>query len=386
MGIEPADAIRLARLESRDLNIMPLVPLSGPAEVLMGQLRVERVTQAEAQQAIEQFLQSCAALSREDHQIQFDSLLGVVDESPTGPACFLSVVCGALLEQGALPGRMGSVVHRLLGELLPPAAYLIRECQKREPGATPSPPLTEQEQEEQSAQRQAHSFEELSAAHPLAREAWDNLGAFWPAGVAIYSRDVAARVKAREYLPLIHVLADRHEGGHWLSKLLPVLDNEPLVVIDPAREVGVVVRMSGVADNFQLHTLLMNTFPRRWLERRRVSETAVAVAMGLGPQQSGEVVTGRWNLYQASALGPEGRLASDSIQSSEHWIWGEGTPTEISLIDGHRVVLLGSPSHNRSWRSVRLFSSLKAGLHDMQVLDKVGVRGWLQQIRAAAPQ
>lgn len=365
---------------------MPLVPLSGPAEVLMGRLRAERVTQAEAQRAIEQFLQSCAGLAREDHQIQFDSLLGVVDESPTGPACFLSVVCGALLEQGALPGRMGAIVHRLLGELLPPAAYLIRECQKHERGATPSQSMTEQEQEEQTAQRQAQSFEELSAAHPLGREAWDNLGAFWPAGVAIYSRDVAARVKAREYLPLIHVLADRHEGGHWLSKLLPVLDNEPLVVIDPAREVGIAARMSGVADCFQLHTLLMHSFPRRWLEGRRVSQTAVAMAVGQGPQQSGEVITGRWNLYQASALGPEGRLASDGMQSPEHWIWGEGTPTDIHVIDGHRVVLLGPPSYIRSWPSVRLFSSLQAGLHDVQVLDKAGVRGWLQKILAAAPK
>ena len=364
---------------------MPLVPLSGPAEVLMGTLRAERVSQAEAQQAIERFLQSCSGLSREAHQVQFDSLLGVVDESPTGPACFLSVVCGALLEQGALPGRMGSIVHRLLGELLPPAAYLIRECQKRAQAATPlSKPLTEEEQEEQSAQRQAQLFEELSAANPLAREAWDNLGAFWPACVAIYSRDVAARVQAREFLPLINVLADRHEGGHWLQKLLPVLDNEPLVVIDPARGVGIAVRMSGVTDNFQLHTLLMSLMPRRWYERRRVSNAALAVAMGLGPQQSGEVISGCWNLYQVGALGPAGRIASTQRQSPQHWIWGEGTPTDISVIDGHRVVLLGPPSYVRTWPSVRLFSSLKAGLHDVQVLDKARVRGWLQKILDSA--
>lgn len=363
---------------------MPLVPLSGPAEVLMETLRAERVSQADSQQAIERFLQSCTGLSREAHQTQFDSLLGVVDEAPTGPACFLSVVCGALLEQGAVPGRMGSIVQRLLGELLPPAAYLIRECQKREQATPPSAhSLTDKDQEEQTAQRQAQLFEELSAANPLAREAWDNLGAFWPACVAIYSRDVKARVKAREFLPLVNTLADRHEGGHWLSKLLPVLDNEPLVVIDPAREVGVAVRMSGVANNFQLHTLLLSLMPRRWYERWRVSNTAVAVAMGLGPQQSEEVITGCWNMYRASALRPEGRLASDPLQSPQHWIWGEGTPNDISVIDGHRVVLLGPPSDVRNWPSVRLFRSLQARLHDVQVLDKAGVRGWLQKILEA---
>ena len=365
---------------------MPLVPLSGPAELLMGTLRAERVSQADAQSAIERFLQSCSGLSREAHQIQFDSLLGVVDESPTGPACFLSVVCGALLEQGALPGRMGSMVHRLLGELLPPAAHLVRECTKREQAAAPAQTLTEAEQEEHSAQRQAQLFEELSAANPLAREAWDNLGAFWPACVAIYSRQVAARVKARGYLPLIDVLADRHEGGHWLQKLLPVLDDEPLVVIDPARTVGISVRMSGVADNFQLHTLLMSTFPRRWYERRRVSHPAVATAMGLGPQQISEVITGCWNLYQASALGADGRISPAQQTEPQHWIWGEGSPTDISLIDGHRVVLLGPPSDIRTWPSLRLFNSLKAGLHDVQVLNTRDVRQWLQKIRDARPK
>ena len=366
---------------------MPLVPLSGPAEVLMGTLRAERVAQADAQRAIERFLHDCAGLSSEARQIQFDSLLGVVDESPTGPACFLSVVCGALLEQGATPGRMGSIIHRLLGELLPPASYLIRECQKREQAAIPpTRPMTGDEADEYESQLQAQLFEEVSAANPLAREAWDNLGAFWPACVALFSREVPARVKAREYMPLVSTLAERHEGGHWLRKLLPVLDNEPLVVIDPSRSTGIVARMSGVADNFQLYTLLMHHFPRRWYERQRVSEAAVAVATGHGPQQTPEVITGSWNLYQAAALGADERIARVHRTQPRHWIWGEGAPTDLSMVDGHRVVLLGSASYVRTWPSARLFGSLKAGLHDVQRLDQAGVRAWLRQLVAALPK
>ncbi len=360
---------------------MPLVPLFGPAELLMKQLRVERVSEADAQQAIAQFLKSSSGLTLPGRQCQFDQLLGVVEESPTGPACFLSVVCGALLEQGAIPGRMGTIMHRLLEEMLPPAAYLIRESEKRVEAAIPRDRLmTPDEEEDLTAQLQAQQFEDLSAANPLARAAWDNLGVIWPACVAIFSRTVPARVKAREFLPLLQIIADRHEGGHWLRKLLPVLDNEPLVVIDPAHGVGVAARMSGVAENFQLHTLLMNTFPRRWYERRRVSNPAVAVALGLGPQQTEEVITGRWNLYQAAALGPDGRIARDQRTYPRHWIWGEGTPNDISVINGHRVVLLGAASYVRTWPSVRQFSSLKAGLHEVQVLDKAGVRGWLQKL------
>ena len=366
---------------------MPLVPLSGPSEVLMGTLRAERVSQAEAQQAIERFLHACAGLSIAGRQIQFDSLLGVVDESPTGPACFLSVVCGALLEQGATPGRMGAIVHRLLGELLPPASYLIRECEKREQATTPPTRLmTGDEADDYESQLQAQLFEEVSAGNSLAREAWDHLGAFWPACVAIYSRDASARVKAREFMPLVNTLAQRHEGGHWLHKLLPVLDNEPLVVIAPARSTGIVAKMSGVADNFQLQMLLMHHFPRRWYECRRVSDTAVAVASGMGPQQTNEIITGCWNMYQAAALGPNGRIARDQRTQSQHWIWGEGVPTDLSIVDDHRVVLLGAASYARTWPSARLFNSLTAGLHDVQRLEKAAVRAWVSQLMAFMPK
>lgn len=360
---------------------MPLVPLSGPAEVLMASLRAERLSQSDAQRAIERFLHACAELPLDGRQIQFDSLLGVVDESPTGPACFLSVVCGALLEQGVAPGRMGSIVHRILGELLPPAAYLIHESEKRQQATIPSTrPMTGNEAEEYKSQQQAQLFEEVSATNPLAREAWDNLGAFWPACIAIYSCDVPARVRAREFLPLVNTLAERHEGGHWLQRMLPVLNNEPLLVIDSSREVGITAQMSGIVDNFQLQTLLLNAFPRRWYELRRVSPLAIDVATGLGPQQSQEAITGCWNMYQAAALGPDGRIVSSQLHVARHLIWGEGTPRDLTVVNGHRVVLLGPASEVRTWPSVRVFSRLSAGLGELQVLEKSRVRDWIRAL------
>ena len=121
-------------------------------------------------------------------------------------------------------------------------------------------------------------------------------------------------------------------------------------------------------------------------ERQRVSEAAVAVATGHGPQQTPEVITGSWNLYQAAALGLDGCIARAQRTHARHWIWGEGVPTDLSVIDGHRVVLLGSLSYVRTWPSARLFSSLKAGLHDVQRLDQAGVRAWLRQLVAALPK
>jgi len=368
---------------------MSLVPLTGPAVLLMDALRAERVTQADTRQAIDRFLRACTPLPSDERQSQFDQLLSIVDESPTGPACFLAVVCGALLEQGAWPGRMGEVIHRLLDEILPQAAYLARECLKREQATIQPQSIFSTDKEEDAYYERLDEvslqvFEVASTANPNAREAWDHLEALWPACIALYSRDVAARVRGRAFLPVIAPLADRHEGGHWLLQILPVLDQEPLLVIDPARRVGIAAKMSGVVDNFQLQTLLMDTIPRRWYERRRVSRSAVEVAIGVGPQGTDETITGRWNLYQATAIGPTGRLPKTPDEAVPHWLWGEGVPSDIAVIDGHRIVLLGPATYSRSWQSLRLFRNLRAQLDEVRVLDPASITAWLQRLQEHA--
>jgi len=354
----------------------------------METLEAERVEQADAQRAIDQFLRACSVLNAEDRQVQFDGLLSIVDELPTGPACFLSVVCGALLEQGAWPGRMGEVIHRRLEEVLPQASYLVRECQKRELAKVPLQTTFANHAEEDAYFERVElvgvqAFEEISNAHPMTRDAWNQMGALWPACVALYSLDVAARVRGRAFLPVLEPLASRHEGAHWLQKLLPVLDQEPLLVIDPTKQTGITAQMSGVADNFQLQTLLMDAFPRGWIEGRRVSQSAVDVAIGVGPQQTNETITGRWTFYQASALSPEGKLHSAQDKNSTPYrIRGEGSPSDILVIDGRRVILIGPASDKRTWPSVRLFRNLRASLNEVQVLDKAGVRDWIRQLTA----
>lgn len=363
---------------------MPLVPPTGPAATLMQALEAERVDQATAQQSVQAFLDTCSRLTKEERQSQFDTLLSIVDERPTGPACFLSGVCGALLEQGVWPGRMGDILQRLLDEILPQASFLARECQKREQLSIPPRTSFASAEEEEAHYQQVEkvgvqAFEELSAAHPLARDAWNYLGAIWPACVALYSLDVPARDRARVFLPVLEPLSNRHEGAYWLQKLLNVLDQAPLLVINPAKQTGITARMSGVSDNFQLNTLLMEAFPRGWLERRRISQSAFEIAAGIGPQFTRETITGTWNLYQSTAFTPEGKLA-EGEEAARHLIWGEGSPSDISIVDGYRVVLLGPATHYPSWSSVRHFKCLRAGLDDVQVLDKTAVRDWLKRL------
>ena len=172
-----------------------------------------------------------------------------------------------------------------------------------------------------------------------------------------------------------------HEAGGWLRAMLTVLDEAPYVAIEPATRTGIVGRMSGIVENFQLNTLLMDEFPR---DTPRVSKAAVAVARGSGPQQIEETVTGVWNLYTYAALQPGGELPDATDRDyADTWIWNEGMPADIPVLDGHRVILLGPAEPTRTWPAQRMFLKLPARLN-AQLLDGGELDEWLAKIEAAA--
>src|SRR5262249_26054005 len=157
-------------------------------------------------------------------------------------------------------------------------------------------------------------------------------------------------------------ISSHHAAGHWLRFMLSVLDDEPVLVLEPETQLGILGRISGVADNFQLNVLLMDAFPRPSIfVRRRVSQSVVDIARGVGPQQSDEGVLGAWNLYTWKALTSAGRLPdAKSLGGDKHSIWNEGVPDDIPVFEARTVILLGPPSYTRTWRAQRLFNKLAA--------------------------
>jgi hypothetical protein len=68
---------------------------------------------------------------------------------------------------------------------------------------------------------------------------------------------------------------------------------------------------------------------------------------------------------------------------------GEGSPADIPVFEGYRVVLLGPPSYERTWQSQRMFANLPANLEITGRLSPEQVHAWLQrmaQAAAAAPE
>jgi hypothetical protein len=230
---------------------------------------------------------------------------------------------------------------------------------------------------------QARELVEDATAPGASEAARTRFEAEWPMVVALGSGDPAVRASLAHLVPALRQRQEDLEGAEWVALLLSVLHDEPFVAIDVPAHAGITGRMSGVADNFQLHTLLMDAMPapRGLLRRRRprVSAAAVDIARGEGPQELDETVTGAWNLYTYEAL-RDGRLPETDSLDTEHWIWNEGTPADIPILDGHRVMLLGPPAYVRTWNAARAFPDLPATL-DHRTLESDEVEAWLRRMQ-----
>jgi hypothetical protein len=201
----------------------------------------------------------------------------------------------------------------------------------------------------------------------------------WHGVLDLLAREPDSRRLLAGFRKQLESRGDEDEWAYWIALMLGVLHDEPFVALEPATRRGIAGRMSGVAENFQLQMLLMDAFPRGL--RRRLSKRAAAIARGEGPQASGESVVGAWDLATYRAL-ESGSLPELDVDQADRWIWGEGIPSDIPTVDGHRVILLGKPSYERTWGAQRMFEQLPASL-DAHELSRDEVDEWLAKIAAA---
>jgi hypothetical protein len=200
-----------------------------------------------------------------------------------------------------------------------------------------------------------------------------------------------------------------HKLGDWLGKLLATLEDERLIVIEPAAKRGFELRISGVADNVQLQVLLANALAEP-LHVAKPEPKVLTVFDGSGPQKEADLQAhGIWNLYNWTGLRADRSLPSDSVSEmmlghlnarlavggadtvvpkqpaadgdadGRHWIWSEGMPVDIFPLEGIRVVLLGPPAYNRSWNCVRSFADLKPSF-ECTPLSEQDTEAWLTRI------
>ncbi len=284
---------------------------------------------------------------------------------------------GYLIESGADPAPLVVPTLDFLQRQTPLASAFQDACAAQIPADTDDP---------DEAFRRAASL--LRSSMPEAAEAWAELEALYVPVISILAASPAARAQGRALASSMDKLREYNGGASWLWPMLMVLDQEPMLVIEPETRLGLIGKISGVSSNFQLHVLLMNVFPQSGRESGpRLSRKAADVARGNIPEQRAEeTITGHWNMHAWTALRGTDKLSTDHSEASiRHWIWNEGVPADIPVFDGYRVILLGPPSYERLFASQRDFRTLRADIDVERLLSSNEVNAWIERFSQASP-
>ncbi|MBR7834745.1 hypothetical protein KDL01_15830 [Actinospica durhamensis] len=176
--------------------------------------------------------------------------------------------------------------------------------------------------------------------------------------------DVRAILPRREELTAaIESAREDLETAHWLYGLLLVLDDEQFVVLHRAGRKGWRCTMSGIGDNFQLHTLLAGHLAEA---TGVTAPTPVELAAAdTGDLQPPDGIQGQYNLVGADGT----------------WIWNEGRPADIPTLEGIRVVVLDPAPYARSWNAGRAYPKMPPTLTVDGELSAEEVDLWLGKVK-----
>ncbi len=339
-------------------------------------IRDDSCEKPQIESAMRELLSSASGSKTQANDVlrTLSGLIGIKNRVRGG---FVSVVCGSLVEQGCDPQIIAAPITNSLREIMPACKELLiaTQAEMRE--------IDEDDEETDPDEVFEQTLEQVQQRMPDQAHDWKALEAFWRAAVVAYSLVPSERARAADLRPLADDLCGYHEAGHWLGKLLAVLDNEPMIAIDPAKRLGIVGRMSGISENFQLNALLMDVFPNPGLlRRRRISKRAAALVRGDGPQVSDETLTAPWNLYTYQAIAGGKSLPEESGSGvSVHWIWNEGIPDDIPVAFDKRVILIGPMSYPRMFQCQRMFAKLPASIEIDETLTPEQVDTWIEKLR-----
>ena len=166
-----------------------------------------------------------------------------------------------------------------------------------------------------------------------------------------------------------------------LAALLAVPDDETILVLHPAAQVGVRVHVRGVADVFQFHILLADA-AHAALGCPRPPARFVAVCAAVDPVVPAGVpmvAEARFQMFKPAAIQPDGSIPAGFL-GSDHWLWGKDPLAAIPRVEGERVVLLGEPAFRQTWEVERRFPGLAANVRVLNVLDAFDVAEHLSRL------
>jgi hypothetical protein len=322
----------------------------------------------------------------------------------------VAIICGSLVERGGDPEIAGPALLDRLPRMNETATDFYQRCRAL---AESDAEFLERLQAETAADAQddgdenalmpaaildayvaSHGWQELTQRfgqalyedHPASVLGHIGEESFRLGLIAHLSRSKDLRRAARVKPEILDqtLKADEAAGNYrsFLATMLQVLDDEPLLVLHVEERKGFDIRISGIADNFQLHTLLGGTIigsPAKGLVTGQAPSKRAVEACRDG-NGADENATGAFNLWNWTGLQSDRCLPADQTEGSHHWIWNEGCPADIASFEGRRVVLLGPPPYLRHWSPGRIFPGMVGELTVERSLSQTEVEDWLHRL------
>ncbi|MGA5817301.1 hypothetical protein ACPC54_05505 [Kitasatospora sp. NPDC094028] len=283
-------------------------------------------------------------------------LAALLPDAPPFPRAHLAMMVGACVEQGADPLACAGPVLAGLRGALTGAQRLVERWAETGGGPLPDP----EEDDPAGAHERIEDPARLDEWHAhLAVVGWWTLHLWQQAAWAVYAHPpVRAEARVSGVTDVLLELIGRYTGEQHdfrgLTHLAQVLDDEPLLVLDRPTGTGYLLRMSGLSDTFQLHTLLADVLiGGGHLPGAPQDPEVVALARTAFVDGRRLIATGAFNL-----VAPDGS-----------WLWNEGTPADVPPLDGVRTLVLEPLPYERTWTAGRFLQELPGDLRLERVLD-----------------
>ncbi|WP_343238840.1 hypothetical protein [Streptomyces sp. SID9124] len=285
---------------------------------------------------------------------------------PTGPRPMLAMAAGFCVERGADPRACAEpILDGLRQDLLDALEFARRWTATGDE----LPPPDEQSIDDAFLARLGDDEYEATR---LAL-AWCALEEWQPPALAVLCRSTEVRRRhASAVLPLCHEVEalDRHDLK-CLSYALAVLNDEPLIVLHRPTGRAYEIRVDGIGDNFQLHTLLAHVLVGGGhVPGTPPSPECVRLATSPEPAETES---------DAEATGFFELLAPDGTR-----LWNEGLPDDIPVVSGRRLLILDAPSYARTWNADRFFPHMPGRAELVRVLPPDEAKTWYAHTSPAA--
>jgi hypothetical protein len=321
--------------------------------------------------AIQEVARATPKARREEVQAALAKLVPVLTQIPFGMGGDLAQLAGSMADYGTDPAVVVPTLVNRATDAMEQAAK-FEQLHRAAFGDVPDP--EDSAQIESTLERFVGGAVERGMTErdvSVLVQAWF-CGGQWVQPVLYLSqrKDVRAILPERRRLTAaIDAVREWIGTAHWLYGLLLVLDDEPLIVLHRASGRGFRVTVSGIGDNFQLHTLLAAALigdeSQGMLAGQRPSTAEIAAASDGEDLTPAGGIQGNFNLVDAYG----------------EWIWNEGKPADIPKLEEIRVIVIDPPPYPRGWNAGRPYPLMRPTVTVHGPLPAEETAHWLSLVK-----